>query len=107
MHGANVVFLPSHVAVKRVYADVQNLGIKRGELLAVAIERRQLFGSSRRPVEGMKGYNHVLLPTKITKPNPDTLLPLHRRQLKVRGDVSNVQRHISPVTAFYNVVYKH
>jgi hypothetical protein len=89
MHGADIVFLPRQMAVKRVYADVQDLGIKRGELLAVAIERRQLFRSSRRPVQRMKADDHMLLPAKITQPHPDARVAFHCRQIKVRRHVSN------------------
>jgi hypothetical protein len=55
------------MAVNRIWAYVQDLGIERGELLAVRVERRQLFSSSRSPVQRMKGHYHMFLPTKITE----------------------------------------
>lgn len=93
MHGADIVLLPRHVAIKSIYADVQNLGIKRGELFAIAIERRQLLGSSRCPVQQMKADYHMLLPAKIAQPDSRPQISIHRRQLEVRRHVSNFQRH--------------
>ncbi len=67
MHRSNVMFLPCKVAVNRISANVQDLGIERGELLAIRVERRQLFGSSRSPIQRMKAYHDMLLATKIAE----------------------------------------
>ncbi len=56
MHGPDGMLLPRNVAVNGVSAYVQNLGIERGELLAIGVERRQLFSSSRGPVQRMKSH---------------------------------------------------
>jgi hypothetical protein len=93
VHRPDVIFLPGDVAIKRVYTDVQDLGIKRGELLAVAIERRQLLRSSRSPVQGMEADDHIFLSPKITQPDSDTLLSFDGGEIKVWGHVSNFQRH--------------
>ena len=93
MHRADIVLLPSDVAVKGIYTDVQDLGIKRGELLAVAIERRQLLGSSRGPVQGMKTDHYIFLVAKITKPDSGARLSFNCWKIEVRGHVSNLQRH--------------
>jgi len=93
MHRADVVFLPGEVAVKGVYTDVQNLGIKRGESFAIAIERRQLLGSSRGPVQRMKADHHIFLAAKIAEPNSDASFPFDGWEIEVRGHVSDFQRH--------------
>jgi len=67
MHSADVMLLPGDMAVNRVCAYVQNLGIERGELLAIRVERRQLLPSSRSPVQGMKAHHHMFLSTKIAE----------------------------------------
>jgi hypothetical protein len=67
MHRSDGVALPGDVAVYRISAYVQNLGIERGELLAIRVERRQLFSSSRRPVQRMKSHKNIFLATEITK----------------------------------------
>src|SRR5580658_1093427 len=67
MHLADCMLLPSHMAVNRVDADIQELSIERGELLAVRVECRQLFAAGRRPIQRMKGHDHILLPAKITE----------------------------------------
>jgi hypothetical protein len=63
------MLLPCKMAVNGVCAYVQNLGIERGELLAIRVERRQLFSSSRGPIERMKCDYHVFLPAKIGELN--------------------------------------
>jgi hypothetical protein len=78
VHGSNIVFLPGEVAVQSIYADVQDLGIKRGELLAIAIERRQLLSSSRCPIQGMKTDDDILFPAKIAQPHANARLAFHR-----------------------------
>jgi hypothetical protein len=93
MHRFDVVLLPGDVAINCVDADVQDLGIKRGELLAVAIERRQLLGSSGRPVQRMKTNHHVLLAAKIAEPDSDARFSLNGGKVKIRRHVSNFQRH--------------
>jgi hypothetical protein len=72
------MFLPSHVAVESVDADVQNLGIALGELREIAIERRQLLASSRSPVDGVERYDHILLAAKIAQADSDPLLSFDR-----------------------------
>ena len=67
MHGPNVVLLPGKMAVDRVGAYVQNLGIERGELLKTRVERRQLLPSSRGPVQRVEGHDYMFLPAKIAK----------------------------------------
>jgi len=93
VHLPNVVLLPSHVAIKRIYTDVQNLGIELGELLAVAVERRYLLRSSRRPINRVKGYDHMLLVAIITESDPDPLVSFDGRQLKIRSHFSYFQSH--------------
>ena len=93
MHGADVVLLPGDVAIKGVYTDVQNLGIKRGELLAVAVERRQLLGSGRSPVQRMKTDHYIFLAAKIAEPDSGARLSFDCGKIEVRGHVSNLQRH--------------
>ena len=56
MHSSDGVFLPGEMAINRICAYVQDLGIERGELLTVGVERRQLFPSSRGPVQGMESH---------------------------------------------------
>jgi len=65
LHHADFFLLPRNVTDDRVCAYVQDLGIKRGELLPVGVERRHLRGSSRCPVKRMKPDHHVLLASKI------------------------------------------
>ena len=93
VHRTNVVFLPSHVAVNRIYTDVQDLGIELGELLAIAIERRNLVGSGGRPVHRVKGYDHMLLVAIITQSDTGSPLSFHRRQLKIRSHLPHFQSH--------------
>jgi hypothetical protein len=42
MHEANVFLLPGNVAYEGIGANVQDLGIERGELFEFRVERRQL-----------------------------------------------------------------
>ena len=42
-----------------INANAQNLGIESGELWQISVERRDLSGSSRRPVQRMKCQHHV------------------------------------------------
>jgi hypothetical protein len=81
------------VAIKRIYTNVQDLGIELGELLAVAVERRYLLGSSRRPVDGVKGYDHMFLAAIIAESDPGPLAPFDCRQLEIRSHFSHFQRH--------------
>jgi hypothetical protein len=56
MHCPDGMLLPGKMAVNRICAYVQDLGIERGELLAIRVERRQLLPSSRGPIQRMKSY---------------------------------------------------
>jgi hypothetical protein len=67
MHRSNGMLLPGDVAVYRISAYVQNLGIERGELLAIRVERRQLFSSSWSPVQRMKSHKNIFLAAEITE----------------------------------------
>jgi hypothetical protein len=67
MHCPDFMLLPGKMAVNRVCAYVQDLGIERGELLEIGVERRQLFSSSRSPIQGMEAHYNVLLPAKIAE----------------------------------------
>ena len=67
MHRSDGVVLPGNVAVYRISAYVQNLGIERGELLAIRVERRQLFSSSWSPVQRMKSHKNIFLAAEITE----------------------------------------
>jgi hypothetical protein len=91
------------VAIKRIYTDVQDLGIELGELLAVAVERRYLLGSSRRPVDGVKGYDHVLLAAIITESDPDPLFPFDCRELEIRSHFSHFQSHAFSLSSHFTV----
>jgi len=95
---ANVVFLPRHVAIERIYTDVQDLGIESGELLAITIERRYLLASSGRPVRRVKGHDHMLLVAIVTQSDPHPPLSLDSRQLKIRRHFSRFQRHSSSLS---------
>jgi hypothetical protein len=81
------------VAVQRIYTDVQDLGIELGELLAVAVERRYLVGSGRRPVDRVKSYDHMLLAAIIAESDSGPQLTFHCRQLEIRSRISHFQRH--------------
>jgi len=107
VHGADVVFLPSHVAIQAINADVQNLGIKRGELFAVAVERRHLLSSSRRPVQRMKTDDDVLLSAKVAEANPDARLAFHCWQVEIWCNVPNLQNHAVSSRDILHVPYKH
>jgi len=67
MHRSNGMLLPGDVAVNRIGAYVQNLGIERGELLAIRVERRQLLSSSGSPVQRMKSHKNIFLAAEITE----------------------------------------
>jgi hypothetical protein len=67
MHRTNGMLLPGNVAVNGISAYVQNLGIERGELLAIRVERRQLLPSSRGPVQRMKSHKNIFLTAEITE----------------------------------------
>lgn len=67
MHRADGMLLPCDMAVDRISAYVQDLGIERGELLAIGVERRQLLSSSRGPVQRMKGHQNIFLTVIITE----------------------------------------
>ena len=67
MHRTNRMLLPRNVAVNGISAYVQNLGIERGELLAIRVERRQLLSSSRGPVQRMKSHKNIFLAAEITE----------------------------------------
>jgi hypothetical protein len=81
--------------MNRIYADVQNLGIKRRKLCPTGIEFRYLRRSSRRPIQRMEHYNHVFPPAVVAEPVRSPMLTLHRRQGEVRRTVSHSDRHQS------------
>src|SRR5262249_43092451 len=93
VHDADFLFLPCKMAVNRIYAYVQNLGIQRGELLAVRVERRHLLRSSRRPVQRMEAHHDVFFASKITKLYLQSQFVFNRGQLKVRGHIAYFQWH--------------
>ena len=93
MHGANFMLLPGKMAVNRVCAYVQDLGIERGELLKLGVERRQLRCSSRRPVQGMKRHYHVLLSAKITELYFQLPFAFNRGQFEIGREVTNLKCH--------------
>ena len=64
MHGPDGMLLPGEMAVDRIGAYVQDLDIERGELLTIGVERRQLFTSSRGPIQRMKSDQHIFFPRK-------------------------------------------
>jgi hypothetical protein len=81
------------VAVKRIYTDVQDLGIELGELLAVAVERRYLVGSGRCPVDRVESYDHMLLAAITAESDSRPLISFHCRQLEIRSRFPHFQRH--------------
>ena len=93
VHGADIFLLPRNMAENRICAYVQNLGIERGELLPGGVERRQLRGSSGRPVQRMKRQYNMLLAAEIAQPYPKLPFSLGRGQIKLRGGISNPQWH--------------
>src|SRR5579872_6592744 len=103
VHGADFVLLPAFVAVNRIYANVQDLGIKRGELLPVGVERRQLLPSSRGPVDRMERHHNIFLSAIVAEPNLKLAFALDCRQLEIRRRFADLQWHSgdSPVVAFY------
>src|SRR5579872_3381491 len=103
VHGADFVLLPAFVAVNRIYANVQDLGIKRGELLPVGVERRQLLSSSRGPVERMERHYNIFLSAIVAEPDLELAFALDCRQLEIRRRFADLQWHSgdSPVVAFY------
>lgn len=92
-HHADVFFLPRDVAEQGIGAYVQNLGIERGELLKLGVERRQLRCSSRRPVQGMKRHYHVLLSAKITELYFQLPFAFNRGQFEIGREVTNLKCH--------------
>jgi len=84
---------PRGVAGERVNADVQNLGIERGELLQSGVEHRQLGGSSRRPVERVKGDHDILLATKVAELNANLAVAVNGGKVEVGGEISYLQGH--------------
>ena len=66
---------------------------KRGEFLPVGIECRHLRRASRRPVQRMEAHHHIVLAQIVAEFYLYMLFALHRRQLEIRGRVSDLQRH--------------
>ena len=93
MHRSDIFLLPRDVAKNRICAYVQNLGIERGELLLCGVERRQLRRSSGCPVQRMKRQDDVLLAPEIVELHSKFPLSFHRRQLKIRRRVSDLEWH--------------
>ena len=92
-HVADFLVEPGDVAHDGVDADVQDLGIKRGELLQGGVEHRQLGSSSRGPIERMKTEDDVLLAAIIAKLDSKLTVTLNRREVEIRGSVSYLQGH--------------
>jgi len=95
VHRLDFLFLPRDVAEDRISAYVQDLGIKRGELLAVRVERRQLRRSSWSPVQRMESHHHKLLPPEIAQPDFELPLTLYSKQLEIRCRIARFQCHRS------------
>ncbi len=79
--------------VNGIDADVQNLGMKRGELLPGGVERRHLRGSSGGPVEGVEGDHHVLPAAKIAEPHAEFAFPGNRGKVEVGSRIAGLQSH--------------
>jgi hypothetical protein len=92
-HHANVFFLPGDVTGDGVYADVQDLGIERGELLAGGVERRHLGCSSRGPVKRVEADHDVLLALVVGEPYAQLAFPGHRGKVEVGGWITGLQGH--------------
>ena len=92
-HHADVFLLPRDMTNEGVCAYVQNLGIERGELLKLGVERRQLRCSSRRPVQGMKRHYHVPLSAKITELYFQPPFAFNRGQFEIGREVTNLKCH--------------
>jgi hypothetical protein len=90
MHGSNLMLLPGKMAVDRICTYVQDLGIERGELLAIRVERRQLLSSSGSPVQRMESHQNIFLAAKIAELDFRPVLAFNCRQLKVRRDIANL-----------------
>ena|ERR1700686_3334098 len=95
MHGPDGMLLPRNVAVNGVSAYVQNLGIERGELLAIGVERRQLFPSSRRPIQRMKSHQNIFLAAEIAELDFCALITFDCWQFEVGCSIANLQCHVS------------
>jgi hypothetical protein len=81
------------VAEEGICAYVQNLGIERGELLQLGIERRQLRGSSWGPIQRMKCHYHAFFPAKITELHSQRPFALDRGQFEIGREVTYFQGH--------------
>jgi hypothetical protein len=81
------------MAEEGICAYVQNLGIERGELLQLGVERRQLRGSSWGPVQRMKCHYHAFFPAKITELHSQRPFALDRGQFEIGCEVTNFQGH--------------
>ena len=93
MHPSDFFIEPGDVAHDGVNADVQNLGIKRSELLQSGVEHRQLRGSSWRPVKRMESDYDVLPAAVIAKFDPKLAIALDGREVEVGCVVSYLQGH--------------
>jgi hypothetical protein len=61
--------LPGLMAWNRINRNTQNLGIEAFESLRFAIVSRNLIGSDRGPVKGIKRQEDIFLPQIIGKPD--------------------------------------
>ena len=83
-------FLPGDMAECGVDANAHDLGIEAGKLIENIVECRQLRGSRRAPIEGIKSQEHVLLTAILAELEWMPLRTCYRRQLEVGGAVSNL-----------------
>jgi hypothetical protein len=90
MHRSDGMLLPSDVAVDGISAYVQDLGIERGELLAIRVERRQLFPSSRSPVQRMKSHQNIFFAAEIAELDFCPLLTFDCWQLEIGSSITNL-----------------
>src|SRR5208282_435106 len=94
LDGADFLLPPGNMAGDRIYADVQNLGIKRLELFATGVEFGHLHGSSRGPVEGVESDDQILAAEIITRAHRNLALAGDCGKFKIRRRIANLQRHI-------------
>src|SRR5260370_32780543 len=93
LDGAKFLLPPCDVAGDRIYADVQDLGIKRRELFFSGIELGHLGRSSRRPVERMKGHDQVLAAEIVARAHRNLAFAGSCREFKIRRRTANLQGH--------------
>jgi hypothetical protein len=87
---SDFIFSPCDVAVDRIYADVQNLGIERRELLFSGIEFGHLRRSSRSPVERMKRHDQILAAQIVARAHNDPPLASYSRELEIGREIASL-----------------